>query len=126
VGVRQLDFATTLAGTAADSLVDAGGFANAMIALIGARDTIYQITNQDGVADFRDIPAGSWAVKMIAGPLPSAHMVDDDERAVSVRAGARATIGFRIVPKRRAVQMMDPPPPVIARPAPSPSPRTNP
>ena len=41
-----------------DSLVDAGGFADAMIALIGARDTIYQITNQDGVADFRDVPRG--------------------------------------------------------------------
>jgi hypothetical protein len=120
VGVRQLDFATTLATAAADSLVDAGGFANAMIALVGARDTIYQITNQDGVADFRDIPAGRWSVKMIAGPLPSAHAVDEDERAVTVRAGERATVGFRIVPKRRAIQLMNPQPIVVARPAPSP------
>jgi hypothetical protein len=118
VGVRQLDFTTTLA--TADSLVDAGAFANAMIALVGARDTIYQITNQDGVADFRDIPVGRWSVKMIAGPLPSAHTIDVDERTVVVRAGERATVGFRVVPKRRAIQLMDPQPPVIARPAPSP------
>ena len=122
VDVRQLDFATTLATTSADSLVDAGGFANAMIALVGARDTIYQITNLDGVADFRDVPAGRWAVKMVAGPLPEAHIVDDDERAVTVRAGERATVGFRLVPKRRAVQLMDPPPTVIARPIQSPPP----
>jgi hypothetical protein len=120
VGVRQLDFATTLATAAADSLVDAGGFANAVIALVGARDTIYQITNQDGVADFRDIPVGRWSVKMIAGALPSAHAVDEDELAVTVRPGERATVGFRVVPKRRAIQLMNPQPPVVARPAPSP------
>jgi hypothetical protein len=125
VSVRQMDLATMLAGTAADSLVDAGGFANAMIALVSGRDTVYQITNQDGVADFRDIPTGWWVVKMITGPLPPAHTVDNDERAVTVRAGERATVGFRIVPKRRAVQLMDSQPAVIARPAPSPPPRKN-
>jgi hypothetical protein len=120
VGVRQLDFATTMASASPDSLVDAGGFANAMIALAGARDTIYQMTNQDGVADFRDVPAGHWTVKMIASALPAAHGVDDEERAVTVRAGERASVGFHIVPRRRAIQLMDAQPPVIARPTPSP------
>src|SRR5262249_7591887 len=58
VNVRQLEFATTLASASSDSLVDAGAFGNAMIELIGARDTIYQITNPLGVADFRDVPVG--------------------------------------------------------------------
>jgi hypothetical protein len=115
VAVRQLDFTTTLASVTSDSLADAGGFANAMIALFGARDTMYQTTNQDGVADFRDVPAGRWSVKLLASALPEAHMVDNDERGVTIRAGERATIGFQIVPKRRAVEFVEPPP-VIARP----------
>jgi hypothetical protein len=120
VDVRQLDFATTLSTSSSDSLVDAGALANAMIALVGARDTIYQVTNQNGVATFRDVPVGPWSVKLIAGTLPPAHAVDDDEHAVTVRAGEQATVGFRIVPKRRAVQLLEPPPTVIARPAPPP------
>jgi hypothetical protein len=123
VGVRQFDFATTIARAASDSLVDGGGFANAMIALVGARDTIYQVTNQDGVADFRDIPVGHWLVKVLAGSLPTAQAVEQDERWVKIEAGQRATVGFRVVPKRRAIQLMDSPAPVIAKPAPGPGSR---
>ena len=81
-----------------------------------ARDTIYQVTNQDGVADFRDVPVGRWTVQMVGGSLPEAHALDVEERAVGVKARERASVLLRVVPKRRAVQFIEPPPVIVARP----------
>jgi hypothetical protein len=116
VDVRQFDFATTLATSSPDSLVDAGGFTGAMIALISPRDTIYQVTNQAGIADFRDVPIGPWAVQVIAASLPDAHVLEFDERAIGVRASERTNVELRIVPKRRAVQFVSPPKPELTIP----------
>jgi hypothetical protein len=121
VDVRQFDFATTLATSSPDSLVDAGGFGGAMIALIGTRDTIYQVTNQNGIADFRDVPVGRWAVQVIAATLSDAHALESDESAVVVRAGGRTSLGLRVVPKRRAVQFVAPPPVIVAKPVKNPN-----
>jgi hypothetical protein len=126
VRVRRLDFASTLGDATRDSLVDAGGFPSAMIALVGVRDTIFQTTNEAGVADFRDLPAGRWSVRVIAEPLPESHALERGERDVVVRPGARSVLAFEIIPKRRAVQFMEPPPPVFARPAHAPSPTSSP
>ena len=84
--------------------------------MIGERDTIYQVTNQNGIADFRDVPVGRWAVQVIAATLPDAHALESDESAVVVRAGGRASLGLRVVPKRRAVQFVAPPPVIVAKP----------
>jgi hypothetical protein len=116
VDVRQFEFATTMATSAPDSLVDTGGFAGAMVALVGGRDTIYQVTNQAGTADFRDVPVGQWTVQMIGATLPAAHALDVEARPIGVKASETTSVALRIVPKRKSVRFVDPAPVIVAKP----------
>lgn len=95
---------TGIAG-APDSLVDAGPLANATLVLAGARDTLYRTTSENGTATFTDVPPGSWSIA-IRGDAPAFHRFEPDRMEMTLEPGETQRHDFRLVPRRREVQMI--------------------
>lgn len=106
VSVREVEF--SVGGTTADrdSLVDAGAMDNVVVALMSARDTIYQTTGADGAIDFGVVAPGTWTARVIADELPAFHSFEKQEYGFVVRGGEQRALEFRLVPKRRTVTIM--------------------
>ena len=95
---------TGIAGTP-DSLVDAGPLANATLVLAGARDTLYRTTTENGTATFTDVPPGHWVIA-IRGDAPAFHRFEPDRMEMTLEPGETVRHDFRLVPRRREVQMI--------------------
>lgn len=104
--VREMTAAASL-GNTADSLVDAGALENAVVALEGVRDTVYQTTNADGQLDFGRVAPGTWIVRVMAAEIPEQHALEVDHFQIDVQPGQTQSVEFHIVPRHRAVHMMD-------------------
>ncbi len=95
---------TGIAGTP-DSLVDAGPLANATLVLSGERDTLYRTTTENGTATFTDVPPGHWMIA-IRGDAPAFHRFEPDRLELTLEPGETQRHDFRLVPRRREVQMI--------------------
>jgi len=103
--VRKTAVARTSLQNAPDSLADAGPLSAITLALIGARDTVYASTDANGAFQFPEVAGGSWVLK-VATEAAVGLRWEPAEIEVSVEPGAKRTIAFRQVPRRRAVQLM--------------------
>jgi hypothetical protein len=103
--VRRYAVAQTGVAGAADSLVESGAVANATLVLIGERDTLYRTTNDVGKVSFTDIPPGQWRV-VIRGDAPAFHRFDPDRMDLALAPGEAKTLSFRLVPRKREVQVI--------------------
>lgn len=88
-----------------DSLVDAGPLANATLVLTGGRDTLYRTTTEKGTATFTDVPPGHWVIA-IRGDAPAFHRFEPDRLELTLEPGETQRHDFRLVPRRREVQMI--------------------
>ena len=104
--VRQSVFARGGTSAEGDSLVDSGAMDNMVVALMGARDTIYQTTDADGRIDFGVVAPGSWNAKVIGEDLPAFHSFERETYSLVIRGGEQRDVDFRLVPKRRAVTVL--------------------
>jgi hypothetical protein len=105
IDVRRFMVARKGIGEATDSLTDAGPLENAMLMLVGERDTLYRTTTESGRISFTDIPPGAWVVS-IRGDAPAFHRFEPDRIEVQLTPGETKTLGFRLVPRRREVQII--------------------
>ena len=110
VEVEMRRYATTRTNvsgvaSAADSLVDAGPLANASLVLAGERDTLYRTTNDAGKASFTDVPPGTWTI-IVRGDAPAYHRFEPDRLDVTLKPGETSQVRFRLVPRRREVQVI--------------------
>lgn len=105
VTVRRYVSARTGMGAVADSLVDAGPLANATFVLAGERDTLYRTTRDDGSATFTDIPPGAWTLS-VRGDAPAFHRFDPERMELTLAPGESPTLRFRLVPRKREVQLI--------------------
>ncbi|HEU4994795.1 MAG TPA: hypothetical protein VFT29_08245 [Gemmatimonadaceae bacterium] len=105
VSVRRFNALRTTVGGPPDSLVEAGAVANATLVLAGQRDTLFRTTNDKGVATFTDIPPGTWAVA-VRGDAPVFTRFDPDRVEVTLAPGETKSIAFRLVPRKREVQLI--------------------
>ena len=105
IDVRRFAVARTAVAGAQDSLVDAGALSNATLLLTGERDTLYRTTLADGKASFSDIPPGQWVVS-IRGDAPAFHRFDPDRMELTLAPGEARTMSFRLVPRKRDVQII--------------------
>jgi hypothetical protein len=103
--VRRMIVARTGLGASPDSLVDGGPMEGVSIALAGARDTVYRITDAAGTFHFTDVPSGTWTV--IVMEATAAQMQWEIEQIpIVMRAGDKPVVAFRLVPKRRKVRIV--------------------
>ena len=121
VGVllRRLVRAAGTIGVHSDSLVSAGGLANVLVTLAGARDTIYRSSDEQGRVDFGAVTPGAWTLVVRPADLPEHSVLDVERVAVILAAGEQRVIEFRIVPQRRAVTFIEgesPPAPLPPKP----------
>lgn len=89
-----------------DSLVDAGPMQNMVVALAGARDTLYQTTDTKGRVSLTDVPPGAWVVTIVGADVPLHHAFDRQSFDLTLEPGQVVNTAFRLVPRRRAVQMI--------------------
>ncbi|MEX2178911.1 MAG: hypothetical protein WD801_09390 [Gemmatimonadaceae bacterium] len=105
IDVRQFIVARTGVAGAPDSLADAGALSNATLMLTGARDTLYRTTNASGKVSFADVPPGDWLLS-IRGDAPAHHRFDPDRVELTLEPGETRTLSFRLMPRRREVQII--------------------
>jgi hypothetical protein len=105
IDVRRFAAARTGSAGAADSLIDAGPLANAMLILVGDRDTLYRTSSERGKVSFTDIPPGKWVVT-IRGDAPAFHRFDPDRQELELAPGEAKAMTFRLVPRKREVQLI--------------------
>jgi len=105
VVVRRFAAARTGVAGAPDSLADAGPLPNAMLMLVSERDTLYRTTRDDGRVAFTDVPPGTWIIS-IRGDAPAFHRFDPDRVELRLAPGETRALEFRLVPRRREVQII--------------------
>jgi hypothetical protein len=107
VDVRRFAIARTGVAGAADSLLEAGSVENATLVLTGERDTLYRTTAANGKALFTDVPPGAWTIT-VRGDAPAFHRFDPDRLELKLAPGETQALTFRLVPRRRDVQIIGP------------------
>lgn len=106
--VKVMDFGTTTPDAASDSLVDAGPLRNVTIALQGARDTLYQTTNDRGQIDFGAVPPGHWTLAVLPGAdLPDHHAFQNERIDLQLTPGDSRNVELRVIPRKRAVTFIN-------------------
>ena len=103
--VRQMAVARTGIDAAPDSLADSGPVAEVSIALVGVRDTLFAVTDGSGAYRFAEVVSGSYVLKVMTVAQPGTRWEPADID-VSVKPAAVSQVTFRLVPRRRAVQMI--------------------
>jgi hypothetical protein len=101
--VSRLDAAGGSLAPNADSLVTVAMQSNVLVALVGARDTIYQASDDRGRVDFGAVAPGKWSLVVMPGDLPDHHVFEAGRIELDVQPGARNDVALRLVPQRRAV-----------------------
>jgi len=105
VDVRRFAMVRTPVAGTPDSLSDAGAVTNAMLVLAGERDTLYRTTSEQGRATFTDIPPGRWTIT-VRGDAPAFHRFDPERIEVELKPGETRALSFRLVPRKREVQII--------------------
>ena len=103
--VHQMAVARTGINAAPDSLADAGPMGDVSLALIGVRDTLYAVSDAKGVYRFAEVVSGSYVLKVMTAAQPGTRW-EPSEIDVSVKPAESEPVSFRLVPRRRAVQMI--------------------
>ncbi len=103
--VRQMGIARTGVGSAPDSLADAGPLREVSLALVSARDTLYATTDQTGAYRFAEVTSGTYALKVLSEPNSGTRW-EPAEVEVSVKPAETSQAMFRLVPRRRSIQMI--------------------
>ncbi|MEX2152014.1 MAG: NEW3 domain-containing protein [Gemmatimonadaceae bacterium] len=105
VVVRRFSSVRTGIAGAPDSLADAGSVVNASLVLAGERDTLYRTTGEDGKVSFTDVPPGTWVIT-IRGDAPAFHRFDPDRIELQLAPEESRALAFRLIPRRREVQLI--------------------
>lgn len=105
VDVRRFTAVRTAIDAGADALREAGGVSNVTLILAGDRDTMYRTSDGDGQAVFTDIPPGQWTLT-VRGDTPAFTRFDPDRLELELEPGESRALEFRLVPRRREVQMI--------------------
>lgn len=101
--IHRFDFASTI-GAKSDSLVEAGVLQNVVIALVGARDTVYQTTNDRGQVDFGTVAPGRWTLAVMPGAeLPERYALKTQRIDVQLAPNDTRSVEFAVVPEHRTV-----------------------
>jgi hypothetical protein len=94
-------------GTASAELSDAGGVSGMIVQLIGARDTVYQMSDAAGRADFGNVAPGTYTIAVRAADAPDQTKFEHERIEIIVAAGTETTTEIRIVPRERVIRMID-------------------
>ena len=103
--VRRMVVARTGIEASADSLADGGALGEVAVALVGVRDTLYATTDDAGAYRFGEVASGSYVLRMVS-EAPSGTRWEPSEIDVSVKPAVTRQVAFRLIPRRRAVQMI--------------------
>jgi hypothetical protein len=103
--VRRMSVARTGLDAVADSLADAGALGEVAVALVGVRDTLYTTTDLAGAYRFAEVSSGSYVLRIVT-EAPSGTRWEPSEIDVSVKPALTRQVAFRLIPRRRAVQMI--------------------
>jgi hypothetical protein len=105
VDVRRFTAVRTAVNQEADSLREAGAVSNALLILAGERDTLYRSTGENGKVTFTDVPPGQWTLT-VRGDTPAFTRFEPDRLELALAPGESRSLAFRLVPRRREVQLI--------------------
>ncbi|HXX64041.1 MAG TPA: hypothetical protein VEO56_09600, partial [Bacteroidota bacterium] len=95
-----------------------------VVELAGSSETLRRLTDGRGRFSFDNIRPGQWTVRLLSGELPAYHFVEQDSFAVSLAQGDKYAAQFRVLPRKRKIQILQEgtvaPVPKKSQPTPSP------
>jgi hypothetical protein len=125
VDVRRFVAVKTGVAQAADSLADAGALEDITLMLVSGRDTLYETTAPNGRASFSEVPPGHW-VLVVKAEAPAFQRFDPDRTELDLASGETRAVAFRLVPRKREIQIIGEGEELRAKPSAPPSkPRRN-
>ena len=102
---------------APDSLIDAGGIDQAVVALISGRDTIWQSSDDRGRVDFGSVAPGRYKLVIAACDVPEFMAFEHKEITIDVVSGEKRGVELRMVPQSRPVEFVGEETVLVAAPA---------
>lgn len=88
--------------------VDSAGVERLVVLLTrrgGTSETLRRATDRDGRVVFDDLPPGRWTIR-VEGDLPPDHQLVQATAEVALGPGGRDSVAFRVLPRRRQVQIV--------------------
>ena len=104
--LRRFEKNVNAAPNGVDSLTDVGAIGQAVVALISARDTMWQSSDDRGRIDFGSVAPGHYKVAVVAGDVPEFMAYEKKEIDVDVIAGEQREVELRLLPVSRPVEFV--------------------
>jgi hypothetical protein len=96
----------TLSPTETPPMARMRGLAGALIALRQGQDTLRVLTDSAGRFVLNGIRPGEWHVSLWGAALPDQHYAERDTLTIMLVTGATDSLAFRVLPRRRTIQMV--------------------
>ena len=90
----------------AQKVVAAGGQPGMVVELTSGGESHRRVSDNTGTFSFADLRPGAWTLRVIGGELPQYHYVERESYDVIVAPGASEQMSIRILPRRRAIQIL--------------------
>jgi hypothetical protein len=104
--LRVFDFVNTLATLDSAAVAPTRGLAGTLVTLRQGSDTLRVVTDSSGAFAVAGIRPGAWQVSLLGAVLPDQHYVERDSFTVTLAGGATDSVAFRVLPRRRTIQMI--------------------
>jgi hypothetical protein len=80
---------------------------NTLVELCDEKETLRQVTDQNGWFSFEDLRPGRWILKVHADNLPDRYYLERRELQVELKPGEEKDIEVRVLPRSRAIQIIE-------------------
>jgi len=80
---------------------------NTLVELYDEKETLRQVTDQNGWFSFEDLRPGKWILKVHADNLPDQYYLEKKELQVELKQGEKKEVEVRVLPRLRSIQIIE-------------------
>lgn len=83
------------------------GMAGEIVEISNSHETYRRQTDAKGEAVFGNLRPGVWKLKAYDSAVPANHILEKAERELEIKIAARVTEIVRVLPRKRALKLID-------------------
>jgi hypothetical protein len=80
---------------------------NTLVELYDEKETLRQVTDQNGWFSFEDLRPGRWALRVHTDNLPDLYFLEQKELCFELKPGEEKEIEVRVLPRLRPIQIIE-------------------